>query len=718
MQDVRRGAVPIIWGLVALLVLAGTNVLTFCQHYIGELAFPWDFLGGYHSHAFAWYAAGSFLQPPEWFPWADMGFPAYWALQSGAFYLPHVALDLLEVPYTLRVATALQALHVLAGGVGMYALLRAIRIEPMVAILGALAYHYSSSFYSNAQHVDIVRTAALLPWVIWALLPQNLVKSWYKVFLASIILFQFLIAAYPGAIAAAAYSIPLFVFAGAFPYLRQQKGQSLILIYVLVGLSAASMAMLKWLPPIFEGDLRTDLAVDGGDWKLIPITLSLTSTLFLPFDRPFLPADPTMRSLWLPAALLVGLFFLPTVSRRSAQAFVLVIIAVFFGGLSPALVEGGIPLPGLTLSRFPIADWRPILHIGLIVLACAGWEAILRRQLSFGSVATRALIAIGVGAFICWAANRQGYVRLDLALPAATGFIAVALALLFAIRAPSDHLRPRVSVLLGVLLGATVIFHGMKFYNQEARVWRFALTPQVEEALFDGFRTEQLSTYRAPLGMPRRPERLVFGKDYAEMIDYRNSTAYNSCFYAARFCVLGYNNLRLSMPHWSFRRAVMDPQRGPALLNFVRQPQKLIVMPTGSSPDFSSGLGLGTNGNVETSIPGVTVEVLGYRGEWTKYRITTPQEVQVTENEIWTSGWAMYLCQEGQCAPAAEPGRTKEYLRTWVVPAGTWDVVLQFRLRSRRYTWPLFSLGLALAFLAGWLLHCSGKMRRHAMLAV
>lgn len=708
MQAVEREESPIVWGLVALIALLGANVFTFYDHYVGSYTFPWDFLGGYHSQAFAWYADGSFFQPPRWFPWADMGFPVYWALQSGAFYLPLAALDLVGIPYTLKVATTLQAVHVLAGGVGMYVLLRALRFEPVIALLGALAYHYSSSFYSNAQHVDIVRAAALLPWLLWALLPQVVMRSWLSALLASLVLFQFFVAAYPGTIVSAAYAVPLCVSVSALPYLRQRKARSLIAVYVLIGVSAASMAMLKWLPPIFEGDLAANQI--GG--ALVPMTATLVPTVVLPFDRPFLPGDPTMRSLWLPTGLLVGLVFLRRMPPRAVQALTLVATAVLLGGIGPSLMEGGFPLPGLRVSRFPVADWRPVLHIGLIILACEGWRTTVQDQLILRSVCVRSLVAVAVAVGLGWVAIVQGYEWADLIWPAVAALAAatmtIALTVVASRQAPA---RAAASTVLIVALGGIVVLHGDRFYKDEARVWRFDLKPGIEEALFGGFRTERLKGDRAPLALPNRPARLLLGKDFAEMLEFQNLPVHNKCFYTGTFCVLGYNNLRLSLPHLTFRRAAMSPQQGPALLNFVRQPQKLIVLPAGAKPDFSTSVLGGAGGKVETAIPGVAAEILGYGGDWTRYKITVPREVQVIENEIWTSGWTIRLCQEGQCRPATSPEHTEQYLRTWIVPAGTWDVVLRFRVQSERYTWISFYLGLLLSFLAGWLVLRSGDCR-------
>src|SRR5690606_22591021 len=101
-----RGSLPVA-------VLAIVNVLMFLPHYMGRMTFPWDFLAGYHASSFGWYKAGSLLAPPVWLPWSDMGYPAFLALQSGAWYLPLALLDALGVDYSIHVATAVQCAHVL-----------------------------------------------------------------------------------------------------------------------------------------------------------------------------------------------------------------------------------------------------------------------------------------------------------------------------------------------------------------------------------------------------------------------------------------------------------------------------------------------------------------------------------------------------------------------------------------------------------------------------
>ncbi len=108
----------------------------------------------------------------------EMGFPSFLALQSGAWYAPLALLDAVGVVYTIHVATVVQVLHVLAGALGVYALLRQSGCSRGVALLGGVAFHFGAAFYSNQQHVDIVRAAALFPWLLYVLRPDFLAKRW------------------------------------------------------------------------------------------------------------------------------------------------------------------------------------------------------------------------------------------------------------------------------------------------------------------------------------------------------------------------------------------------------------------------------------------------------------------------------------------------------------------------------------------------------------
>ena len=109
----------------------------------------------------------------EWMPFQSMGYPFRLHLQSGLWYPPLWVFPLLKIPYTLSAAVTLQALHVLLGALGMYALLHTTLRTRREALLGAFVFQLFGGFYSNAEHVDIVRAFAFTPWWLACLVPPR-----------------------------------------------------------------------------------------------------------------------------------------------------------------------------------------------------------------------------------------------------------------------------------------------------------------------------------------------------------------------------------------------------------------------------------------------------------------------------------------------------------------------------------------------------------------
>src|SRR5690606_18757195 len=98
------------WWLVAALLLA-QQVVFFAGYWTGAVTPPWDFYGSYTGEAFAWWADGSFFDPPAWMPYQWGGYAAAASVQNSAWYLPVGATELVGGP-TIRVAAVLSALHV------------------------------------------------------------------------------------------------------------------------------------------------------------------------------------------------------------------------------------------------------------------------------------------------------------------------------------------------------------------------------------------------------------------------------------------------------------------------------------------------------------------------------------------------------------------------------------------------------------------------------
>jgi hypothetical protein len=307
-------------------------------------------------------------------------------------------------------------------------------------------------------------------------------------------------------------------------------------------------------------------------------------------------------------------------------------------------------------------------------------------------------------AFFTWIAIGLGYSLADLVLPAVAIITASALLLgaRLAIRSrPSDLSKVSFAIITG--LGLIVIGEGSIFHNREGRSWKLEWGPKIERQMFDFRLSSARRSDRGTLSTTRRPARFVIGASYDAVVKHQNSVAYNKCFYAPMFCVLGYNNLRLSLPHLSYRQAISDPVSGPKLLGLVRQAQTLVVMPANTSFNLAMIETHSDLAEIETAIPGVEVSIMGYGESWTRYKLSTTTAVRVVENEIWTRGWSFRLCQNSQCLAPQSTEHTSEYLRTWIVPPGDWDIEVYFEVHSERYAWMLFYAGVFLLLAAGLL---------------
>lgn len=683
--------------LVALLLIVIINVITFKGHYAGDFAFPWDFLGGYHAQAFGWFDKGSIVSPPGWLPWSDMGFPSSMALQSGAWYLPLAVLDALGIPYTIRVAVAVQCLHVAFGAAGVYALSRRLGLGFTTALIAGLAFHASATFYSNQQHPDIVRATAMLPWMLFFLHPGTLATRWGAL-AGGVLLSQLLIAGYPGNVVAAAYACAAWLFL-AMQSMGAGQRRQYILGSAVVVILGVSISMVKWWPVVMNLG-----AVGFERWEPRPIEAPFLATLLFSYDNNFLPSDVTMRSLWLPLVILWGWIFFKPVRLIERAALALVALGLFMGMLVPHFDSLTRILPGMTASRWLISDWRPVLQLGLILGGAAGWQTLfgsrwgrngLHMRLALGAVVTLSAIYVGRG---------LGYGKGELVWVGAA-----ALALLFAsrlaaslredvpaVRSFSSTARPVVCVLL--VLGCAL--QGVVYNRWQAKAWLMPWSEDAEASLYG----RDILQWKASQhdGYARRPARMLVGEvsDPQAALAVRTSESYNQCWYGRTFCVLGYNNIRLSIPHKRFAETLAGPD-GQALLAFASRAQQLWLVddssnapPVRNGEESSSVIGSGASG--------VGINFISYGADRVVYDVQTPSApATFIENEIWWKGWDYKYCNASGCSSWTPTKEGFASLRSWSVPAGNWQVALRFKDASSHSAIALALAGLLLALL--WL---------------
>lgn len=360
--------------IVPILVIVILHLGLYRSHYLGISTFPWDFLDGYHAPMYSWYADGSFFKPLRWNPYTNFGYPTHLSLQNSSFYLPVALLDLLGLPLTVHATTILQCVHILLGAIGLFLLLSSYSISVFSCCVAAITFHLSAGFFSNAQHVDIIRGYSLIPWLLLYSRSKVILASRLNLVVFVLIILLFITGVYPGLIISSVYSVlglllvdiqELAVTSEILKYLKK------ILTAILIASLLSSPKVLPFLANISEIQPRSDIH------SISNMSTSHLITLFFRPDIIQMPNDLTMRSIFImPYTLIIflGLYNYKPYKSILKSGTILMITSLFFM-LHPISFEDIIP--AYNLSRFPLSDYRPFLHIGIIFLSALSIDNLL-----------------------------------------------------------------------------------------------------------------------------------------------------------------------------------------------------------------------------------------------------------------------------------------------------------------------------------------------------
>jgi hypothetical protein len=661
-HPVRAAVVPIL--------LAGLVVLLFRAHLVGTETFPWDFQGGYFSHALARVRDGSFLAPPLWLPWGAFGLPAHMSLQDGAWYLPQYAYAAL-FGYSLVDATRLQVLHVLVAALGAYALCRSLGLDRSAALVAACGYLFSGSFFSNAEHVDIVRGSALFPWLPFALhqLWRHGSARWFLLYV--LVCWQFMVGAYPGIVVAGAYTCAACVAVLSIKPLAERTVRWPRLLLIGVGaLCAAALASVKYLPALLD-DSNIRHSVE-------PVALAgsrILTTLLFDYDVDFLPNDLAMRDLFLPTCV----FLLAGIGLRRNRAGAIGLSAVLVGLTFMLDIPGWQSLvshlPGARISRFPLSDFRAAFHLGICLLAANGVASLLRRELPTSSLLARALVFfIAVGALSAYGLS-LGHDARAIAWSLATSTAVVAIC-----AASRKETWTRGGGWLFAAIAMVVVLHGYQHVRTNSRAWNVERNDAIERRLY-GDTLENLTSANRFDALEWRPARLLFNSlpvvSRGELIDER----YQAGWVREGFSAFGYENYKF-MPglrrlykaaqtdadpfdrvamEWMLRRSALVLQAAPgdiapAMLSACVQP----VCASGG-------------------MDGVQVAMRQFRENGAVFDVSSPKPFFMVENEPMYAGWQALRCTGGDCKASGPAVAVNGFLRGWSMPAGNYRLVTYYR---------------------------------------
>lgn len=676
----RRTARARLFRFAPFLVLAAENLVVFYRHYFSGYGFPWDFVGSYYAAAAYWTQALAHGGLPMWMPFQSMGYPFLVNLQTGLWYPPMWVFPIFRIPYTLGAAVVLQCLHVLAGALGMYVLVHAVLRSRREALLAAFAFQLFGGFYSNAEHVDIVRSFAMLPWLLWAATPPSSGQTRLPRRILFVPLFVFLLAVggYPGNLIASIFLLAVFA-ALVLAHHRFARGVVRWAVAlggsVLLGLAMAAIHLgPAWI-------YRAELVRYHVSERIYRATMTAAHLPGLFLEPLGMPGDISMTSTFVGFAVLAGACLLARASLRRLWPYaVLCLLAAAMAAGNTLPVHGLLRslAPPLGYSRFPPSDYRGFAAILLILLAGAGWRDLRRRRYPPRALAWRLL---PVALFAAWGILRVYAAEPFWPQPALAGVALLAALAALAIWRRARPAAATLAMFAAISLDAARVLprvQGWVVPDLIAVCRVFSPTPArmhdagvvVAPGLFE----------KTPASRPPRTE---------------GDAGYKASGYLAGDYVLG----DFGGPVLRARATIMKDERW---LAFMRR-EWLPVLVDEPSPSPGDDVEVADlRERAASAAPDPRVAQIGYGIDRVRYRVSSERPLLLVENEIYFPGWTANV--DGVPVAAV---RVNDLFRGWRLPAGTYDLETRFRLSGLRL--------LAAASGAAWLalLLLAAAWRRH-----
>ncbi|WP_129590749.1 hypothetical protein [Sanguibacter massiliensis] len=671
------------------MALVALEALVFRRHWSGELTIPWDFTGTYNAEAFAWWEDGGLLHPQQWMPYQWGGYPAAASVQNSSDYLP-VGLMSLVMPFSIHAATILHALHAALGAAGAYIMVRRMSLGRYAAAFALVAWFFAVGYYSNAQHVDIARGFAWAPWIIVCVSPWWPWRRWWSIPLAGVLLWQAAISTYPGLLVQIAYGAVALVVVWqvtARPHWRRY-----LLPLGVAAVGALLLTLHKYIP-----NLLTRGVSGSPQQPEQAFDLGILGTVYLPYDFDWLPNDLSMRSFFVVAGVLPLVLFARLRSPGWWTGLALAATGILLGVPGPWNTVTS-HLPGMSLSRFQLADSRVLMTLGLVVLAAEGFARVLDRVRSGGpgllgpvrSTGLVVLLASALGVALGAGFPTEAWRGPWLLMVGITALIALA-------ASPALAARGNVVaslVVVGVLAAAT--FSGTTWANENHRPWR--VDRLEEETRLWGVTSDELIAARdTGYGGVRRPARVPLPEDATP--EAARWPGWSLAYFNGRPTLGGYVNL-FGVPSFD---AVYDvvmregPLRQDAIV-FWEAPGMLVEDVADGVPSTAT-----VGACLETGAcgRGLEADATGYtQGEW-HYRTVADAATRVVLNETFYPGFVVTACSSScvdlPVSAAASGGVAFD------LPAGTNDVTIVYRTPGWTASWIVFWAGFAvLGCAASW----------------
>lgn len=690
-------------GFILLLIIQ--NLVVFRNHYFHDFGFPWDFANGYYAMTAFWTTLLGQGTYPVWMPYYSMGMPFDLLLQTGAHYPPLWIFPLFRMEYSLHAAVVIQCLHVFFGAVGMYffirLIFRSVDHANFYALCGAYAFQFFGGFYSNAQHVDIIRAFAFSPWFLYFfyITPSDLEKPGKRFYFIPGMILLLVTGGYPGNVVSTTVVVGLYFLFQAMELWRCGTKLSVILKFsffvLFVSLLGVGLSFYHLGPAVFYKNFLVRNEQIGNFTGMAMLKFEHFPSFFL--ENTLVPGQISMTSSYvtLPVLILASM-----ISWRILRQY-WPVLGIFLFSLLMAFGPGSFLwviltkiFPPLGYSRFPSSDYRIFIAIAIIFFATLSLQSLINRGLgfkTFGIYVVVILVWFSLGIY-------TGYRGLHSIAAYETIVIFLMTVLLLGVvihyaKGGSKMVLGIVPVfLLLVSLDAFKVLSNMDLPEPQGLVrstWQVSNFDSLYPSQgWELERNDQLATYTILRDVPlRRPPRIA-----------KNSStdfAWEG-FINGRFTL---NNYKSPNMLGSTSVALDDPL---FMEYMLKAWTPLLIEINGldteeseirfSPREMRAEIRLASEENL------AHIQQVRYGVNEIEYRVTLSKPVLMVENEVYFPGWTASLVSD-RGITSLRAVSVNDFFRAWWLPSGEYSMFARFEFpHSRVYN------GVSIVLLIVWIL--------------
>jgi hypothetical protein len=662
-----------------ILFLLLINIIMFQNYWLGIAIPPWDFIGGGMVEQYGFYEYGSFFNPPSWFPNAWFGIPEYQMLQDGGWFLPTLVVAEFLNWYPEN-AARLQAALIFIGSVGFYALSKHFVNTRYFALLGAVIYSFNPAFFSNAQHYGVVRSAVLIPWLLFIMTPRIIFEKWWAIPAGSLIFFQLITGSYPGNLVSSIYTCLILFF--YFIYFENKRIAYTIRIAVIF-LSGLLIGLVRYLPTLLDlGSFPQNItnSSDLGYWNF--------STFIYPFVSDNLIGDPSMRSIYL-GPLFLSLIPITLILLAKNKIIIFWLALAFFS--LTMMVSSNVTdlfrsiLPFTNISRFGMTDWRTTFYISVIFITLLTFQKINRIRLTHLILSEIIFLILLLTVRII--GTRLNYSESDISYTFNVLVITNISIILYITASILLKNKYTLSVILFLILVVQTVFY-IEYYNKNKLTWE---SKEIDQNIYGQSFRSISRVIEYPLTV-RPPRILLTPPPFAEW-QYRTDYRYNKFWLTGEFGALGYHNVKDNQAYKSLE--VRLQRNSDPVINYLLS-QGLIITMTDNTDIEESINNCLVNYSTCQTVEGVEIQQLEFNRESELYSIKSNRDFIMLQNEMYSPVWSARLCEDQECF-SIDSFPILDSLRAWKIPKGNFEFRSEAKTIYNFERWLLFWVGVILS---------------------